>query len=74
LVVAAIREKPVLKAQSKSSGATDATLPGVLALVRLLARDAAKAAFADQKNKRPAAREAVPAYAQEQKDGGDQRS
>jgi hypothetical protein len=41
-----------LKAQSKSSGATEATLPGVLALVRLLARDAAREAVADQANNR----------------------
>ena len=46
--------------------ATDKTPPGVVALVRLLARDAAREALADQANKRPAAREAVRTRAQEQ--------
>lgn len=46
-----VQAVPALKAQSKSSGTTEATLPGVLALVRLLARDAAREALADQANK-----------------------
>jgi hypothetical protein len=53
-------------AHEKSSGATEVALNGVIALVRLLARDASREALADQAN-RPAAREiAVPAYPEEQ--------
>jgi hypothetical protein len=53
-VVAIRTGGPALSARNKSSGATDVTLHGVLALVRLLARDAAREALADRAKKEPA--------------------
>jgi len=61
-----------LRARNKSSEATDVTLHGVLAVVRLLARDAAREALVHHNNNRPAARElAVPTHAEEQSNVAD---
>jgi hypothetical protein len=68
-------KQPALNAHNKSSVATDTALPGLVALVRLLARDAVGEAFAQQANKQPTAREiAVPAPTKEQNNGEDRRA
>ena len=63
-----------VKAQSEPSMAMEASPLGLVALVRLLARDAAKEAFAQQTFKLPTATHtAASALATEQTYGEDQR-